>query len=66
MASNEVPSARLKRSWMAADIIGILVLSMLPGVILGVVTGQVAWGISLSGAIAPVLGMLRSACYHST
>jgi hypothetical protein len=63
-ASNEAPSARPKRSQMAAQIIGILVLSILPGVILGVVTGQVAWGISLSGAIAPVLGVTRAASYH--
>lgn len=56
-SSIDTPNVHSKM-WMAARIIGVLFLIVVPGLVLGVMTGQLPWGIALSGAIATVLSLL--------
>lgn len=49
--------------WMSALIVG-LSLIVVPGLILGIVTGQLLWGIALSGAIATVVSFFTGLYYH--
>ncbi|KAJ0124226.1 hypothetical protein J7T55_005564 [Diaporthe amygdali] len=51
---------------MAMLIIGALILIVVPGLVLGFATGQVQWGIALSGAISTVVGVFAGLCYHLT
>jgi hypothetical protein len=55
-----------KRTWMwvAVLIVGLLLLIMVPGLILGIVTRQVAWGIAISGATAPAVVFFGGLYYH--
>lgn len=49
---------------MALVIVGVLALIVTPGLILGLVTGQLSWGIALSGAIATIVSFLAGIYYH--
>lgn len=51
------------RMWIAL-IFGILSLIVVPGLVLGVVTGQLPWGIALCGAMATVVSFFASLYYH--
>jgi hypothetical protein len=61
---NEAPASRPKYSRMLTELIGILALSMLPGVLLGAVTGKVGWGITLFAGMGGVLALIRVVYYH--
>lgn len=37
---------------------------VVPGLVLGFVTGQVQWGIALSGAIGTIVGVFAGLYYH--
>ncbi|KAH8768264.1 hypothetical protein F5883DRAFT_70172 [Diaporthe sp. PMI_573] len=64
--SVEVPISRPKRTWMwlALLIVGVLFLVVVPGLVLGVMTGQLPWGIALSGAVATVASFFAGLYYH--
>lgn len=64
--NSDVKSSMWKRSstWMTVVVIGAALLIMVPGLVLGFTTGQVQWGIALSGAHATVVGILAGLYYH--
>ncbi|KAG8169776.1 hypothetical protein KVR01_000521 [Diaporthe batatas] len=64
--SEEAPLDRPGRSWtwVAVLIFIVLLTIMLLGLIVGVVTKQVAWGIATSGAVAPVVVFFGGLFYH--
>lgn len=54
------PHSYLVLMWMLARFIGPLSLIVVPGLVLGIITGQLEWGIALCGAIATVLSFFVS------
>lgn len=62
----DLPLERPKRNWMwvAALVFGVLSLIVLPGLIVGIMTRQMSWGVELSGAIAPIVSLLAGLYYH--
>lgn len=56
----------LKRSrmWAGALVVSVLFLIVVPGLVLGVMTRQMPWGIALSGTIATVIGIFAGLYYH--
>lgn len=65
-SSDEAPVTPSKRTWMwlAVLIVGLLSLVVVPGLVLGVVTGQLPWGVALSGTIATVVSFFAGLYYH--
>lgn len=63
---DEAPEIPPKRTWMwlAVLIIGVLSLVVVPGLVLGVMTGQLPWGVALSGTIATVVSFFAGLYYH--
>jgi hypothetical protein len=45
-------------------IVGVLCLIVVPSLVLGIVRGQLLWGIALSGAIATVASLIAGLYYH--
>lgn len=57
-------SSRRVKMWVAILIVGVTSLIVVPGLILGVVTKQLPWGIALCGLIATVISFYASFYYH--
>ncbi|KAK2615961.1 hypothetical protein N8I77_002682 [Diaporthe amygdali] len=56
--------SKLTRTWLAALSIGALLLIAVPGVVVGVLTKQVAAGVGLSSVITEVIGTFAGVYYH--
>lgn len=50
---------------MALIVVGVLLLVVVPGLTLGLVTGEIEWGIALSGAVVSVVGVFVGLYYHN-
>jgi archaellum biogenesis protein FlaJ (TadC family) len=64
LGQDHVKSSRHKWAWTAALISGVLSLIVVPGLVVGVMTRQMSWGIEFSGAIAPIVIFLAGISYH--
>lgn len=62
----ETPStcSKCTKMWMAAVVLGVLSLIMVPGLVIGIVTKDVRVGIALSGAIATVASLCAGLYYY--
>lgn len=65
-SSDNVSIARSKRAWMWITIliVGVLSLVVVPGLLVGIITGQIPWGIALAGAIATIVSFFAGLYYH--
>jgi hypothetical protein len=52
------------RIWTAAVLLVVSSLIVVPGLVLGVVTKQLPWGIALCGLVATVISFFASFYYH--
>lgn len=59
-------SARSNRVWVWVTVLvlGVLSLVVVPGLVVGIITGQIPWGIALAGATATILSFLAGLYYH--
>lgn len=50
--------------WIVLLIFGVMCLTMVPGLLLGIITKQIPWGIAVSGAIATVASFFSGLYYY--
>lgn len=64
--SEETGLAHSKRSWTWVVRLSVVLLLLIaaPGLVIGIVTRQVAWGIAISGTFAPAVVFFGGLYYH--